>query len=85
MIVIKYEKIEKKGEEKEDQEGKNKTKKNQTMAGVPAGREGKLPSSTRECRNAVMGGRGTGVLWTPSWDQPTTPSEKKKRDRDGMR
>ena len=86
MIVIEYEKIEKKRRrERRPRRKKQNKKKKQTMAGVPAGREGKLPSSTRECRNAVMGGRGTGVLWTPSWDQPTTPSEKKKRDRDGMR
>lgn len=38
MIVIKYEKIEKKGEEKEDQEGKNK-KNRQWLESQQGGKE----------------------------------------------
>lgn len=70
MIVIKYEKIEKRSRER------GPRKKNRQWLKSQQGR--KTASSTRECRNAVMGGRRTGVLWTPSWDQPTTPSEKKR-------
>lgn len=68
---------------------KRKKKEKQTMAGVPAGRGGIPPSSTRECRNALItegwgGCKRTGVLWTPSWDHLTTPgSSEGGRDVDG--
>lgn len=54
----------------------------------PSGERRIPPSSTRECRNALItegwGGRRTGVLRTPSRDHPTTPgSSEGGRDIDG--